>query len=93
MERCVVIDAMPRITKGRDSMIQNYVQEVAEIFGQTIGVPFKVIGEDGGKALVKFDAWAGLKRFDGTNWNDAGYMLEYMIIGKIKLYMEQGTLF
>ena len=73
--------------------MQNYVDKVAEIFGQEIGVPFQVVGEDGGKALVKFDAGTGLKRFDGTYWCGAGYFLEHMITGKIRLYKEQGTLF
>lgn len=74
-------------------MSENVVNKVAKIFGQEIGVPFKVVGEDGGKALIKFDYHAGIKRFDGTYWNNAGYFLEHMITGKIRLYKEQGTLF
>lgn len=74
-------------------MSGNVVDKVAKIFGQEIGVPFKVVGEDGGKALIKFDYHTGIKRFDGTYWCGAGYFLEYMIIGKIRLYKEQGTLF
>lgn len=79
--------------QGGGTMAGNVVDKVADIFGQKIGQPFTVVGEDGSKALIKFDYSSGIKRFDGTYWNNAGYFLEHMITGKIRLYKEQGTLF
>lgn len=73
----------------------NKVAELAAIFGQEIGKPFQVIGEDKGKALIKFDVTYGIKRFDGTYWCDAEYFLPALIIGKVHVYeeKEQLTLF
>lgn len=66
----------------------NCVAEVAQAYGKEIGKPFWVIGEDGGKAKIKFDFDKGIKRFDGTYWNDAGYFLEYLLTDRIKLIEE-----
>lgn len=39
-------------------------------------------------AKIKFDFDKGIKRFDGTYWNDAGYFLEYLLTDRIKLIEE-----
>ncbi len=79
-------------------MNENYVAEVAKVFGKTIDEPFKVKGGSDPKtciAVVRFSYLHGMDRFDGHSWNGADYFLGPLLTGRIHIVdeVEQGSLF